>query len=181
MTALVSFTEVVANSNSPVIVYSAKCIANTNANGSVFSVLTGGFVSPGVVGSISITPNVTINVYVGSNGTAADPLLVSTQIPTLEINQISQGVPLGGPAGNFSFNCLVSLRANACTAANPNGVYSAFVLTPFAVHSAPGSNGNILASYSGGGTNTANITITAVCGGQNSNAIFEIATISAVA
>jgi hypothetical protein len=179
MTALVSFTEVVANSNSPVIVFSGKTFSNTTANGNVFSVLAGGFISPGNFGSISLTPSVTLNVYVGPLGTSGDPLLISTVIPAFEINQISQGVQLGGPPGNFSFNTLVALRANA-GASNANGVYSAFVLSPFAVHSAPGANGNVSSTWSGGagGGNTANITITAVCGGQGSNAVFEIAAIS---
>jgi hypothetical protein len=183
MTALVSYTETVCN-NTPNLVYSAKCLANSNANGSLFSVQCGGFVSPGGSVNLNVNPSVTLNVYIGPLGTSGDPLLISTVIPAFEIQQNSDGVPLGGPAGNFSYQCLVAMRANAgATTTNANGVFSAFVLNPFAVHSNPGANGNVSSTWSGGGAggNTANISIYASTTGQNTNAIFEVVTISAVA
>jgi hypothetical protein len=161
--------ELVANSNSQILVFSANTFSNVTPNGSAARITAGGFISPGVFGSGTYIPSINVNIYVGANGTNADPLVSSFTIPSFD------NLTDNGPAGSFAFDTLVTLRANnknGATAAN--GVYSGLVLSPFALQVAQGANGNVNSSFSGGGTNVANISVYAVGGpSQNASLVFE--------
>lgn len=168
-------TEVVAGSNaSQTLIFSSQAFANTQANGSAVRVTAGGFVSPGQFGSEQYFPNILVNVYVGANGTSADPLMTSFQLPS------NQNITYnGGPSavqGHFSFETLIMLRANAKSAGpTANAVYTGMLVNPFAVQAAVGSNGSINAVWTGGATtNLANVSVYATAGNaQGANLVFQ--------
>jgi hypothetical protein len=160
-------SEVVANSNSQILVFSSKVVANSNANGSVYRVAAGGFVAPGVFGSSTYPPSILINVYAGSNGTSADPLVTSTVIYP----------PPPAQAGQFAFDAAITLRGN--TGVGGNAVFSGLVMHPqgaLGTSAVLGSNGAVNAAMT---ANAANISVYALAGsGQNASVIFETCTIT---
>jgi len=155
--------EVVANSNSPVQVFSTAVLANTLANGSAISVSVGGFASPGVFGSNMYEPTAQIFVYVGANGNSSDPLVSSAAIPTT----------FGNSA--FSLSALITVRGNAKSAGvNANAVYSGVLFDPYPgfLPTTAAANGNVNAAWSG--ANTGNVSIYALAGsGQNASLLIE--------
>jgi hypothetical protein len=160
--------EVVANSNSAIQVFTSSVLANTQANGSACRITAGGFVSPGTFGSETFQPAVNVSIYVGANGTSADPLISSFVVPS------NQNLTDNGPLGSFAFDTLVTLRANAKSAgATANAVYTGIVLDPFSSQFNAAGNANVNSAWSA--SNTANISVYAVAGpmGQNANLIFE--------
>ena len=166
--------EVVANSNSQILVLSANAFSNLSPNGASYRVSGGGFISPGVFGSSTYTPTVNVNIYVGANGTSADPLVTALVIPA------NQNQSDNGPAGSFSFDTLVTLRASAKAAATGNATYVGMVISPFASQGNQASNGNVLSLYNTTG-NVSNISVYAVGGsGQMANLVFESCVISAL-
>lgn len=169
-------TEVVANSNSQILVLSANAFSNLSPNGATYRVSGGGFLGLGVFGSATYIPAANINIYVGANGTSADPLVSSFSVPT------NQNLSDNGPLGSFSFDSMITLRANGKAAVAPNGVYTGLVLNPFAVQTSQSTNGNVNVSFTSGTANLANISVYAVAGstGQNANLVFESCVITAL-
>ena len=152
-------SEVVANSNSQGLIFSTNIFANTTANGSAARVSFGGFVSPGVFGSNQYPATVLVNMYVGANGTSADPLVSQYLLPLV--------------SGSFDGESIITIRANAKAAgATANAVYTGLVVDPISAQIAIAANGNVNSAMSA--SNTANISIYALAGsGQNASLVFE--------
>lgn len=154
--------EVVANSNSQILVLSQTAASNQVSNGSGTRIVVGGFTSPGTFGSSSIQPAVILNVYVGANGTSADPLVISSALPPT-------------PTGQFIFDALVITRANAKSAgAAANGIYTGLVIHPVPLTLNAAANGNVNAAFSA--SNTANISVYAVASGGGPGASLVVET-----
>jgi hypothetical protein len=172
-------TEVVANSNSTIVVATANAFSNLSANGATYRVSGGGFMSPGQYGSDYIYPTVNVQIYVGGSGTSADPL-----VATLPLSPQGPANPgfIDGPVGHFSFDALVSMTANGVTAVGGKPSIKTLLVAPYGLQSNIAANGVVSGNFTGAGTNVANISIYAVAGpiGQNANLCFEHCILTAV-
>lgn len=175
MAALVA--EVVANSNSPIQVLTANVFSNATAKGTTWRITGSGFTSPAGGVNETLQPSVNVSIYCGATGTNADALIVSTVLPPQ--TGFNQPGVLDGPAGNFVFDAMVTLRGNSNTQSGNTQVVGAFI-SPFGLQGQASTNG--VQNVANSAANTGNVSVYAVAAGlgQNANLVFETCLITAL-